>query len=803
VPSAGGRFGYKRRAEDPKEFAEQGMDAKTQHRAAREPRVEDDVLLRGQGRYAADMPLPNQAYAHFVRSPHAFARIVSVDVEAARAAPGVVAVLMAKDMEGVGSLGRHPPLAGRGNKPLILPHRPALAGERVMHIGEPVAMVIAESAAAAQDAAERVAVEYEALEPVIDARAALAPGAPQLWPQAPGNLAIDWPGPAADAEANAREIDAIFAGAKFVARVAVMNQRMVVASMEPRGATASYEAAAERYTLHVCSQGTAPMRDNLAAILQVPKDRVRVLTDDVGGAFGLKTGPYPEYVAQMVGARKLGRLIHWMSGRSEAFLSDNQARDIYTEAELALDANGRFLALRMRNTGNLGAYVGAVGANIPSLNFARCLPGMYDIERIDISTRCAFTNTIATAPYRGAGRPEANYALERVVEEAARVTGIDPAQLRRRNLIPASAIPYRTAMGTTYDSGDFAPVLDKALALAGYDGFKARCREARSRGKYRGIGLSCLLEHAGGSPIEGALITFPGDGTLTINLNVQSTGQGHASAFGRLIAERLGIPRGKVGHRHGDSALDIAGYASVGSRSAMTAGASIVKCMATMLDKGRRIASLVLEAAETDIVYESGAFSVVGTDRRVSLFALAARAAELKRLGTIDEDLETKVTTETPLTFPNGVHIAEVEIDPETGHLDIVAYTAVDDCGNVLDDMIVEGQLHGSLAQGLGQALMEQVVYDEASGQLVTGSFMDYAMPRAADMPQVLRDEVLSVPATTNPLGVKGVGEVGTTAAIAALMNAVADAIPGGAGAHLDMPVTAARLWDACRRAKD
>jgi carbon-monoxide dehydrogenase large subunit len=778
------------------------MDAKTQDRAVHEPRVEDDVLVRGRGRYAADVPLPNQAYAYFVRSPHAFARIVSLDATAAQSASGVLGVLTAKDMEGVGNLGRHPPLNGRGGKALILPHRPALATERVMHIGEPVAMVVADSAAAAQDAAELVAVEYEALTPVIDAREALAPGAPQVWPQAPGNLAVDWPGPAADPEANARKVDEIFTAAKFVARIAVMNQRMVVASMEPRGATASYDAAADVYTLRVCSQGTTAMRDPIAAIMQIPKERVRVLTDDVGGAFGLKTGPYPEYIAQMVGAKKLGRPIHWMSGRSEAFLSDNQARDIYSEAELALDEKGRFLALRIRNTGNLGAYVGAVGANIPTFNFTRCLPALYDIKHIDMSARCAFTNTLPTAPYRGAGRPEANYVLERVVEEASRVTGIDPAKLRRRNLIPASAMPYKTAIGTTYDSGDFAPILDQALALADYDGFKARRREAKKRGKYRGIGISCMLEHAGGSPIEGAWLTFPGDGTLTVNLNVQSTGQGHASVFPRLVAERLGLPRDSVTHRHGDSALDIAGYASVGSRSAMTAGASIIKCIGLILEKGKRIAAMALEASEGDIAYERGHFGVVGTDRRISLFELAARAADLKKRGAIEEDLDTKTTTETPLSFPNGVHVAEIEIDPDTGQMDIVAYTAVDDCGNTLDAMIVEGQLHGALAQGLGQALMEQVFYDEGSGQLVTGSFMDYAMPRAADMPPEIRDALHNVPATTNPLGVKGVGEAGTTASIAAVMNAVADALPGGAGAHLDMPVTAARLWEACQRVR-
>ena len=778
------------------------MDAKTDGRADNEPRLEDDILVRGHGRFVADVPLPRQAYAYFVRSPHAFARIASIEIEAAAASPGIVGILTGKDLGDIRSISSHPPLPGRGGKPLIMPHRPALAADRVTHIGECVAMVVAETATAAQDAAELVAVDYEPLTPVMDARAALAPGAPQVWPEAPGNLAIDWPGFVPDPDANARKVDAVFAGAKFVARIAVINQRMAMASMEPRGGTAQYLPDGNSFILRVCSQGARVMRDNLAAIMKIPPARLQVLTDDVGGAFGLKTGPYPEYVALLVGAKKFGRPIHWMSGRSEAFLSDNQARDIYSEAELALDDKGRFLALRIRNTCNLGAYIGPVGAAIPSLSFGRCLPGMYDIPLIDLSVRCAFTNTVLTAPYRGAGRPEANYVLERLVEEAARVTGIDPVKLRRRNLIRPAAMPYKTAVGTTYDSGDFAPMLERALQLADYKGFKARRRAAKSRGRYRGIGISCMLEHAGGTPTEGALLTFPGDGTLTVNLNVQSTGQGHATVFLPLVAERLGIARDKLTHRHGNSAMEIAGYASVGSRSAMTAGASIVKCIEVMLEKGKRVAAMALEASEGDIGYAGGNFEVVGTDRRLSLFDAAAEAADFKRRGLLEEDLDTKVTTETPLTFPNGVHIAEVEIDPDTGRMQIVNYAAVDDCGVALDQRIVEGQLHGSLAQGLGQALMEQLFYDGDNGQLVTGSFQDYAMPRADDMPLVLRDELLNVPATTNVLGVKGVGEAGTTASIAAVMNAVADAIPGGAGARLDMPVTAARLWQACRQAK-
>jgi carbon-monoxide dehydrogenase large subunit len=780
------------------------MDAKTEtdHHADFKGRVEDEPLVRGHGRYIADAPLPNQAYAYFVRSPHAFARIVSADVSGALKAPGVVGVLTGKDTAETGSIGRHPPVPGRGGATLFMPHRPALATERVMHIGEPIAMVVAETAAAAQDAAESVTVEYEELTPVTDAREALRNGAPQLWPQAAGNIAVDWPGPNPNPEANSKAVDETFAAAKFVAKVAFMNQRMLTNSMEPRGATASYDPATDTYTTRACSQGAGAMRDNILGIMKLPKERVHVITEDVGGAFGLKTGAYPENIALLVGAKKFGRPIHWMSTRSEAFLSDNQARDIYSEAELALDQKGKFLALRVRNVGNLGAYVGAVGANIPTQNFTRCLPGMYDIKLIDMSTKCVFTNTLPTAPYRGAGRPEASYVLERVVDEAARVSGIDPVRLRRRNLIKKSAMPYKTAVGTTYDSGDFEPMLDKALELADYDGFKQRRREAARRGKYRGFGICCLLEHAGGAPTESAMLTFPGNETLLMSLGVQNTGQGHATVFPQVINERLGIPPEKVAHRHGDSAFELAGYASVGSRSAMTVGHSLVKAMDTIIAKGKPIAAAMLETGEGDIGYQAGNFEVVGTDRRVSLFQVAARAAEMKKRGEIAEDLDTKTTTDTPLSFPNGVHTAEVEIDPDTGAMLIATYTAVDDCGRALDHTIVEGQLHGSVAAGLGQALMENIVYDAGNGQLVTGSFMDYAMPRAEDMPP-LRDAMLNVPATTNPLGVKGVGEAGTTAAISAVMNAVADAIPGGSGAHLDMPASAARLWAACQTGKN
>jgi carbon-monoxide dehydrogenase large subunit len=778
------------------------MDSQTvERRAQHQPRLEDGPLVRGLGRYAADAPMAGQAQAHFVRSPHAFADIRSIDTTAATAVPGVLCVLTAADMEGIGNLSQHPPLAGRGGQKLIVPHRPALAGETVRHVGEAVAVVVAETLIAAQDAAELVAVDYQERAPVVDLREAIREGAPQLWPEAPGNIAVDWPGLAADPDANASEVDRIIASAAHVARVAVVHQRIMVQSMEPRGATASYDPADDSYYLRCCSQSARALRDGLAPILGVPNQRLRVVTEDVGGAFGLKTGPYPEYLAILLAARKIGRPVHWMSNRAEAFLSDNHARDAFSDVELALDERGKFLALRVRHLGNMGAYMGAIGANIQTVNLTRCFPGMYDIPRIDMGVRCVFTNTTPTAPYRGAGRPEANFILERVVDEAARVTGIDPVKLRRRNLIKPSAMPYKTAVGTTIDSGEFATVLDKALALADYDGFKQRRRAAAKGGKYRGLGIACMLEHAGGAPLEGTALSFPGGETLVLGLNVQSTGQGHASAFNPLLAERLGIKPERIEHRHGDSAMEIAGYASVGSRSAMTVSHALIKTAEAMLAKGKTVAATLLEAADTDIEYRDGRFSVVGTDRAISLFDLAARAKEMKKRGEIAEDLDTKTNAETPLTFPNGCHIAEVEIDPATGALALIAYIAVDDCGKALNAMIVEGQTHGAIAQGVGQAMMEQAVFDASGGQLITGSFMDYAMPRADDLP-VFKDAIHAVPAKTNPLGVKGAGEAGTTAAISAFMNAVADAIPGGAGAHLDMPATAEKIWRACRQAQ-
>ena len=777
------------------------MDAHTDdHHHGPTIRVEDDALVRGRGRFVDDDVAQVQAFGCFVRSPQAYARIVKVDAEAARTAPGVIAVLTAADMAGLGSVSAHPPLPGRGGTQVVVPRRPVLAGERVMHIGEAVALVVAATPAAAQDAAEQVAVEYEELTPVIAASDAIKPGAPQLWPEAANNVAIDWIGLAKEPEANEREVDAVITSAAHVAKLTHFNQRIFPATMETRGATARYDAAGDSYTLRVCSQSSQVMRDGLLPIMNLKREQLRVITEDVGGAFGLKTGPYPEYPALLVAAKLTGKTVHWMATRSEGCLSDNQARDMLTDGELALDDKGKFLALRVRNLVNLGAFMGAVGAHLATNNFARCYPAMYRIPLLDIQVRCVFTNTLPTAPFRGAGRPEANYILERLVDEASRITGIDRDKIRRRNLIPASQMPFKTAVGTTYDSGDFPAVFDKAIALADVAGFAKRRREAAKRGKRRGLGISCLLEHSGGTPTESAALQFTGDGSLMVVLGVHSTGQGHKTVYKRLAAERLGISPDRVFVTAGDSSLGVGNGASVGSRSTMTAGAALMYAADTLIEKGKKIAANVLEASEQDIVYGGGTYTVTGTDRRVGLFELATEAAARKTRGEIAESLDTKETRDTPQTFPNGCHIAEVEIDPATGETQVLTYTAVDDAGNIIDHTLVEGQVHGGVAQGLGQALLENAVYDHDNGQLVSGSFMDYGMPRASDMPAFKISDVI-VPTATNPLGVKGAGEAGTTGSLAAIMNAIADAIPGEAAAHMDMPATPEKVWKACQQA--
>jgi len=763
-------------------------------------RVEDDPLLRGAGRFGDDVTPDGALVAFFVRSPHGFAKIGKIDASEARKMPGVAAVLTAADLAEAHyrSLSQAVPIPGRAGKLPYSPHRPVLAETRVMHVGEPVAMVIAVSAAAAQDAAEKVVIAYEPLAAVVDAREAIKPGAPLLWPDASGNVGFDWTAPADPYGNKQAALDRAFAEAAHVVRVELVNQRLAVASLETRTATASYDPAAKHFTLRCGTQGFASVRGQVAGAMNIKPEELRIVTDDLGGAFGMKSWCYPEYVAMLHAARFLERPIHWVSTRSEAFVTDNQGRDSYCTVELALNKRGRFLGLRVDCIGNLGAYFTGVAHFVFTTHISGCLPTVYDIPHAQVNSRCVFTNTLPTGPYRGAGRPEASYLLERVIDAAADETGIDAAELRRRNLIAPGKIPYTTAFGATYDSGNFPAVLERALNAANYAGFPARRKAAKKEGKLRGIGIGCYLEIAGAYPDEAARITFPGGERVDVSIGAGASGQGHKTVFRKVAARKLGIAAEAVTVTSGDSARDVPGFGAVASRSAMMSGGAIANTADAVIEKGKRVAAMLLQAGKEEVVYDNGAFKVKNSGREASLFAVAEHAADLKRQGIISESLDTLGNVKTPPSFPNGCHVAEVEIDPSTGALTVCNYTAVGDCGNVLDDTIVTGQMHGGVAQGLGQALTEAAVYD-AGGQLLSGSFMDYALPRAHEVPAMMVEH-LAVACRTNPLGVKGTGEAGTTAAPPALINAVLDALP--TGAQLDMPATPTRVWQALSKSK-
>src|SRR5690348_3635660 len=595
----------------------------------RQLRIEDEPLLRGKGRYTADVREPRQAVAAFLRAPMASATVRRLDTAAAQRASGVLAVLTAADMAGTGSLAHPLPVPGRGGSKLAAPRWPALAEGRVLHAGQPVAMVVAETPAQAQDAVELIDIDYDERAAVVDARRAIESGASQIWPEAPGNVALDFTWPLDKDGSNAAEVAKIIAGAPLVARLSVSNQRLAVASMEPRTATGWYDAKTGEYTLRTGTQSVWLMANQMAELLGVKPGQMRVVTEDVGGAFGMKTGAYPEYVAVLVAAKRIGRPVGWASTRAEAFLSDSQARDQVMDGELALDKDGKFLALRVKSVADMGAFANGAGPLTATINMVRCFPSVYRIPRIVCDVLCVLTNTVQLGPYRGAGRPEANYLLERLVDEAARVSGIDRVSLRRRNLIPKSAVPYRTPVGTTYDSGDFPAVFEKALAASGYKDFPKRRRESRKQKKYRGIGICCFVEHSGGVPTEGASMMFPGKERLEVGIGVQATGQAHASVFSRLAAAQLGIPARQVQVRLGDTHLNVTSSASVASRSTQTVGTAIVRAAEAVVEKGRKVAAHLLEAADADVVYRDGSFEVAGTDRRLSLFEVADRAHEL------------------------------------------------------------------------------------------------------------------------------------------------------------------------------
>ena len=761
---------------------------------ARVPRREDAALLTGRGRFIDDIERAHQAHARIVRSPHAHARIVSIDTGDAAAVPGVVAVLTHHQLQadGVAPLIEPNEVTGRdGGKTVNVAH-PLLAGERAMHTGDPVVIVVAETRRVADDAADLVQVEYEALDAVVDGRAALDASAPQLWPRAPGNVALDWEDGDADA------VEAAFARAAHVTRLDIVNNRVAVAPMETRGVVAEYEPGSGRYTLWTPSQGVGPLLGPLARSLGVAESRIRVITGDVGGAFGVKIPPYPEHVLVAWAARRLGRPVKWIADRSESFLSDGQGRDHVTGAELALDARGRFLAIRTRTVSNMGAYTTIAAPTIPTVGGVRCLTGVYRIPAWQARTRVVFTNTVPVHAYRGAGKPEYNHVIERLADAAARETGCDPAELRRLNVVPPDAMPWATGTGIEFDSGEFAANMDDALALADRPGFEARREEARTRGKLRGFGFA-LFQEPDGYLDNRVTLVFQPSGELTVTLTGQAGGHGHETTFAQVASDRFGVPFDSVQVLQGDSDVVGPGSGSGGSRTATVASMGVTLAADAIVERGRRIAAELMEASAEDVAFAGGRFTIAGTDRSVSLREVVAASFDPASFpGSNEIGLQaTSHYHAKAYNYPCGCHVCEVEIDPETGALALVRYTAVNDHGVAINPMLLEGQVHGGVAQGLGQALIERVVYDPASGQLLTGSFMDYGIPRADDLP-TFRFERNCVPARTNPLGVKGVGESGCTAACPAVMNAIVDALaPLGVG-HVDMPATPERLWAAC-----
>jgi carbon-monoxide dehydrogenase large subunit len=762
------------------------------------PRSEDPRLLSGGGRYVDDVQLPHTARAWILRSPFAHARIKSIDTSTAEAAPGVVLVLTAKDWNASG-WGDLPVASGRkrpDGSPMFVPPMKPLQADTVRRVGDYVAMVVAETENQAKDACELINVDYEPLPSVTDGEKALEPGAPAVWPECPDNICF------LQTVGKKDETDAAFEKATRIVRHKYIITRVMAATMEPRGCTGDYNKFDDSYTFYTTLQGVHPYRATLAArVLKVPENKVRVVAIDVGGSFGMKSPIYPEGPLCLLASRKLGRPVKWTGDRSEAFLSDYGGRDNITEAELALDDNNKFLGLRVKTISNLGAYIGNATPN-PAVNNIGTVAGVYTTPSIYVEITGAITNSNTMTPYRGAGRPEAAYVIERTIDLAAQEIGIDPTELRRINTIPPDAMPFKTGLTFTYDCGEFEKNMDLTLEMADYAGFEARRTESAKAGKFRGIGVSNTIERAAAAGIEAAEIRVDRGGSVTIMSGSCTQGQGHETVFKQIVCDRLGLKPEDVNYVWGDTDKVAFGHGTGGSRSATLGGSAVMMATDKVIEKARKIAAHQLEAADEDIVFNEGTFSVTGTDRTIKFGDIAKSAADP---GKIPEDMEPGLNedatyTATIMNYPNGCHVCEIEIDPDTGVVDVLNYNVVDDVGTVMNPMLLKGQIQGGVAQGLGQALMEIISYD-SDGQLITGSFMDYAMPRASDMSYM---EVKSnpVPTKTNPLGVKGAGEAGNVGGLPAVMNAVINALHPLGISHIDMPLTAEKLWQAIRQAK-
>jgi carbon-monoxide dehydrogenase large subunit len=770
-------------------------------------RREDYRFLTGQGTYTDDINRRGQAYAFMLRSPHAHARIDGIDTSAAARASGVIAVYTGKDLEadGIGGLPCGWLIHSKDGSPMAEPPHPVLASGHVRHVGDPVAVVIAETLAEARDAAEQINVAYVVEPAAVDVAAALKPGAPQVWEQAPGNVCYDWH------LGDLAAVDAAMARAARVVKLDLVNNRLVPNAMEPRAAIGDFDRATGEHTLFTTSQNPHVIRLLMGAfVLHIPEAKLRVVAPDVGGGFGSKIYHYAEEAIVTWAAGKLKRPVKWTAGRDESFMSDAHGRDHVTHVELGVDAQGKFLALKVSTLANMGAYLSTFATCIPTYLYGTLLAGTYTTPAVYVETKAVFTHTVPVDAYRGAGRPEATFLLERIVDLAADELGLDPAELRRRNFIPADAFPYQTPVALQYDSGDYGATLDLALEAADYAGFEARRQEAARRGKYRGIGIATYIEACGIAPsavvgtlgaraglFESAAVRVHPTGSVSILTGSHSHGQGHETTFSQLVSDGLGIPMESVEIVHGDTAKIPYGMGTYGSRSLAVGGTAIIKAMDKIIAKGRKIAAHLLEAAEADVEFKDGKFTVAGTDRSKT-FGEVALTAYIPHNFPHDElepglD-ETAFYDPKNFTFPSGAHVAEVEIDPDTGRLTIVNFTASDDFGRIINPMIVAGQVHGGLAQGIGQAMLEGCVFDKDTGQLLTGSYNDYAMPRADDLPAFALSTHVTL-CTHNPLGVKGCGEAGAIGAPAAFANAVVDALSPLGVRHVEMPMTPERLW--------
>jgi carbon-monoxide dehydrogenase large subunit len=763
------------------------------------PREEDPYLVRGLGRYVDDVTLPGQLRGWVLRSPHGHAIIKSIDTTAAKAMPGVHLVLTGKD-EAITSLGMQKPLVPRkkaDGTPAPAASQPALAKDRVRYVGDFVAFVVAETLNEAKDAAEAIVVDYDVLPAVTAMEEAIKPNAPQLWDFYPGNRGF------VHQVGDKAATDAAFAKAAHVTKHRMVINRITTNSMEPRGCIAEFDQRDNRMTLRCTVQGPHLIRRTLATeVLKVPENQVRILSENVGGGFGMKGGLYNEYILCVAAARVLGRPVKWIGERSESLLSDEQCRDNITEAELALDKDGKILGLRVKNLVSIGAYFHSDRPAGPAMVNVGVLAGTYVIPAAYVDVSTVLTNTMMTGPYRGAGRPEAAYVIETMVDQAAREIKMDPAELRRRNTIPAAAMPYKTALVYTYDCGDFPKNLEDALTKADYKGFEKRAKESAKNGKLRGIGVSNTVEASNVGLIEHAELRFDPSGAITVLVGSHDHGQGHQTAFRQIVADKLGVDFSRINFKWGDTDQIAIGTGTFGSRSAVAGGTAIIQAAKKIVDKGTRIAAHLMEAGEHDIVFKDGKFTVAGTDKSIDMAQVARDAFSPMKIpkGMEPGLMESGTFDGGHRTFPNGCHISEVEIDEATGTVELVRYTAVDDVGHMINPLLVEGQLHGGIAMGVGQALFENIVYD-AEGQLLSGSFMDYAMPRAGDFCDFNLGEN-EVPTKTNPLGVKGAGESGTVGALASLMNAINDAMHRIGASYVHMPATPEKLWKAMAEAR-